>query len=195
MFKKRRDIRTLGGGNVGSLNVMHRVGVWPAVIVGLFDVGKGIASILVGKAFGVGELWLLGTVFSAVVGHCYPLYIGFRGGRGVATTVGIFLVLSQIVAGVACAIIGLLVLATRNVFLSVVACSPFFLAGLWLVNKSPGLMFLAAALIIFYGGEEPPGVQRDHFKRIYRIQPQKERLNRNSRTFRLYSEKTWRYRP
>jgi glycerol-3-phosphate acyltransferase PlsY len=150
-FKRHQDIRSLGGGNVGSLNVMRQVGIWPSAIVGISDVSKGIASILIGKTLGITEPWLLGAGFSAVVGHCYPVYIGFRGGRGMATTIGIFLVLSPIVTGIACAIIGLLVLLTRNVFFSVIVSAPFFLVALWFVNSSPALMFLATALIIFMG--------------------------------------------
>lgn len=146
---KNTDIRKLGGGNVGSINVMHQVGIWPDIIVGVFDIGKGVAAVLIGKTLGVSELWLLGAGFSAILGHCFPIYIGFRGGRGVATTIGVFLILSPIVTGITCAIICLSLLLSHNVFFSVVACSPFFLLTLWLVNKSPALMVLAVVVIIF----------------------------------------------
>ena len=146
---KNEDIRRLGGGNVGLTNVMHQVGKWPAVIVAVVDIGKGIVAVLIGKVLGVSTLWLLGAGFSAILGHCFPIYIGFRGGRGVATTIGVFLILSPIVTGITCAIMCLLLLLSHNIFFSVVVCSPFFLLALWLVNRSPALMVLAAAIIIF----------------------------------------------
>ena len=147
-IRKKEDIRKLGGGNVGSINVMHQVGIWPAVIVTVVDIGKGIVAVLIGKVLGVSTLWLLGAGFSAILGHCFPIYIGFRGGRGVATTIGVFLILSPIVTGITCGIMCLILLISRNIFFSVVVCSPFFLLALWLVNKSPALMVLAAAIII-----------------------------------------------
>jgi len=146
---KKEDIRKLGGGNVGLTNVMHQVGIWPAVIVAVFDIGKGIVAVLIGKLLGVDTLWVLGAGYAAIIGHCYPIYIGFRGGRGVATTIGVFLILSPIVTGITVGIILLVLLLSRNIFFSVVVCSPFFLLALWLVNKSPALMVFAAAVVIF----------------------------------------------
>jgi glycerol-3-phosphate acyltransferase PlsY len=149
--KKNTDIRKLGGGNMGATNVMHQVGIWSAIIVAILDVGKGVAVILIGKALGASEIWLLAAGFCAIIGHCFPVYIGFRGGRGVATAIGVFLTLSPVATAIALAIICLVLFLSRNIFFSVVVCFPFFLISLWFVEKSPALMVLAAVVIIFMG--------------------------------------------
>ncbi|MFC1892688.1 glycerol-3-phosphate acyltransferase [Chloroflexota bacterium] len=170
-LRKSADIRQLGGGNVGATNVMHQVGIWEGAIVLAADVGKGSAAILLSEALGASQPWLLSAGFSVMLGHCFPIYIGFRGGRGVATAVGVFLALSPIATGIACGIIGAMLLLSRNIFLSVVVCTPFFLLTLWLVNKSPALMVLASAIIIFMGLKSQHGLKEIMVNTARRFRP------------------------
>lgn len=83
----------------------------------LVDIGKGAGAILIAQTLGVSQLWLLAAGFAAILGHWFPFSIGFRGGQGVSTIIGIFLVL---VPGVMIVILGLMGIAlffTRHIFL------------------------------------------------------------------------------
>ena len=170
-LRKSTDIRRLGGGNVGATNVMHQVGIWEGAIVLVADLAKGSVAILLGEALGASQPWFLAAGFGAVLGHCFPIYIGFRGGRGAATAIGVFLALSPVATGIACGIIGIMLLLSRNIFLSIVVCTPFFLLTLWLVNKSPALMVLACAIIIFMGIKSQHGIKEIMAKIARRLRP------------------------
>ena len=85
-LRKGVDIRQLGVGNMGAANVLRHIGVWEGIAVGLTDIAKGAAAILIAQALSVSQLWLLGAGFSALLGHNFPVFAGFRG--GIASTVG-----------------------------------------------------------------------------------------------------------
>jgi len=63
-------------------------------VVAVVDIGKGVVAIIIGQAFGVSQPWLLGAGGAALLGHSFPVYVGFRGSQGVATVIGVVLVLS-----------------------------------------------------------------------------------------------------
>ncbi len=119
------DIRSVGTRNAGARNVYHQVGPAAGAATAVFDLGKGIAALLVAeRLFGVGGLWLFVPAWAPVLGHIFPPYLGFRGGRGMATAVGLYLFLcARAVAAGAfpwpslAAVLGaalLVFLATRN---------------------------------------------------------------------------------
>lgn len=101
------DIRKHGSGNAGATNTLRILGVGPAVSVLLLDMGKGILAVLIGRLFGPGEAgdWIpVLSGLAAVIGHNWPIYFGFRGGKGVATTIGVsltFALLPALLAGIA----------------------------------------------------------------------------------------------
>ncbi|MDR1471077.1 MAG: glycerol-3-phosphate 1-O-acyltransferase PlsY [Synergistaceae bacterium] len=85
------DIREFGSGNVGATNVGRLLGRKWAIVTAIIDISKGGAAILLAMALGVGSPAVLSLIGAAgVVGHDYPVWIGFRGGKGVATTYGVF---------------------------------------------------------------------------------------------------------
>src|SRR5699024_8426521 len=74
----------------GATNTLRVLGFVPAIIVMLLDISKGVASIWIAKWFGVEE-WILPFIGGiAILGHNWPIFFGFRGGKGVATTIGVF---------------------------------------------------------------------------------------------------------
>ncbi|WP_257347718.1 glycerol-3-phosphate 1-O-acyltransferase PlsY [Pseudalkalibacillus decolorationis] len=90
---KKIDIRTQGSGNAGATNTLRLLGWGPAVAVLLLDASKGIGAVLISNMLGVqGWVAFLAGLF-AIVGHNWPIYYGFRGGKGVATTIGVFAIL------------------------------------------------------------------------------------------------------
>jgi len=88
---KGEDIRSLGSGNIGATNVSRVLGKRWAVFTAVVDMAKGGAAVLIAMAFGRHDPALLSAVgVFGVIGHNYPVWIGFRGGKGVATTFGVF---------------------------------------------------------------------------------------------------------
>mgnify|MGYP006266735899 CR=1 FL=1 len=92
--RKGIDIRTVGNGNMGAANVMREIGTPEGIFVGLIDITKGAGAILIAQTLNISELWVFGAGFAALVGHNFPVFADFRGGRGTATAIGIFLVLA-----------------------------------------------------------------------------------------------------
>ncbi len=92
------DIRKVGSGNIGATNVLRALGVGPALVVAFFDVFKGGIAVLIARASGL-EDWLLGGVaLAAILGHNYSLFLGFKGGKGVATSFGTLLFLDPVLS-------------------------------------------------------------------------------------------------
>lgn len=106
---KGKNIKKLGSGNPGTMNVLRSIGKGWGALTFAFDSVKGLAFALIGRfAIDGGSyewMFILGTI--VVVGHIFPVYTGFKGGKGVATSIGVFLVASPIVA--ACVLVGLIV--------------------------------------------------------------------------------------
>ena len=121
---KGGDIRRMGGGNVGGLNVFREVGAWPAIAVGVIDFGKGAAAVAIAKwGLGVPDAYVLLAGLASVIGHNWMVWLKFSGGKGMGATIGALMVLLPaygyaLQLGIFCAVIILPLLITRNVALS-----------------------------------------------------------------------------
>ena len=87
------DIRHLGDGNVGARNAYHRLGPKVGISIFCVDVAKGSLPVLVAQGIGVSQVVILITGMATVIGHNWPVFLGFRGGRGESTTIGVLLAL------------------------------------------------------------------------------------------------------
>ena len=136
---KGRDIRQMGDGNMGAQNAFRQLGAKIGLSVGIIDALKGILAILIAQIAGISQASVLLAGTAAVIGHNWPVFLGFRGGRGECTTIGVLLTLVTqpvLIAGSA-ATIGLL--KTRNVIkASAVMFVPLPLICWWL--GVPGLL-------------------------------------------------------
>ena len=91
---KGKDVRQLGGGNVGGLNVFREVGPWPALIVGIVDIGKGAAAVAIAYwLLALPPLFVLLTGLAAVIGHNWMVFLKLSGGKGMGPTLGVVSVL------------------------------------------------------------------------------------------------------
>ena len=88
------DIRSLGSGSTGATNVLRHIGKRAAITVFLIDVFKGVISILLAKYFLLNDSWQVAIGLSTLIGHIWPVWLNWRGGKAVATGLGIFLGLS-----------------------------------------------------------------------------------------------------
>jgi acyl phosphate:glycerol-3-phosphate acyltransferase len=134
------DIRTVGSGNPGATNVMRVAGRGPGVLAFLFDAGKGAAGIALARALdlGVPASALVGV--AAVVGHMWPVFFGFRGGKGVATAAGTLGLLVPLATALSLALFVLVVWWRRYVSLGsvtvAIAC-PLIVAALGAAGHYP----------------------------------------------------------
>ena len=96
------DIRKIGSGNIGATNVLRTGNKALAFVVLILDSGKGAAAVLMASPFG--ERAALTAALGAVLGHLFPIWLGFKGGKGVATTLGTLLALSPVAGTIACAV-------------------------------------------------------------------------------------------
>jgi glycerol-3-phosphate acyltransferase PlsY len=87
------DIQNVGSGNIGATNVLRAVGLWPAILVVVADPLKALLAVLIARAFGVDEWGLAVTGVATVLGNNFNVFLGFRGGKGVATSIGVGLAL------------------------------------------------------------------------------------------------------
>jgi glycerol-3-phosphate acyltransferase PlsY len=90
------DLRLVGSGNLGAANVMRASGVTAGVLVAALDMAKGAASVWVASRLGAGPGLPAVAGFAAILGHIYPVWLRFRGGKGVATACGVFAVLTPL---------------------------------------------------------------------------------------------------
>jgi len=88
------DIRSLGSGSTGATNVLRHIGKRAAITVFLIDVFKGVISILLAKYFLLNDSWQVAIGLSTLIGHIWPVWLNWKGGKAVATGLGIFLGLS-----------------------------------------------------------------------------------------------------
>ena len=100
-FGAGRDVRQEGSGNIGAANVTRVVGKGAGLLTLLLDAGKGFLAVWITRSLAPDHAsWLMAAALAAIVGHMYPVWLGFRGGKGVATAAGAFLLISwKAVAG------------------------------------------------------------------------------------------------
>jgi glycerol-3-phosphate acyltransferase PlsY len=112
------DVRRAGSGNVGTANVLRTSGVAAALLVMLLDVAKGAGSVLLADRWSAAASAPAAAGVAAIVGHVYPVWLRFRGGKGVATACGVFAVLTPWAVLAASALFVATVWATRFVSLA-----------------------------------------------------------------------------
>ena len=127
------DIRSLGSGSTGATNVLRHIGKRAAITVFLIDVFKGVISILLAKYFLLNDSWQVAIGLSTLIGHIWPVWLNWRGGKAVATGLGIFLGLSWQVG-----------LATLGIFILMIALFRIVsLASVSAALSLPLIMFLS----------------------------------------------------
>ncbi len=143
------DIRSLGSGSTGATNVLRQIGKRAAITVFLIDVFKGILSILLAKFFLLNHSWQVAVGLSTLIGHIWPVWLNWKGGKAVATGLGIFLGLSWQVGLGTLGIFLLMITIFRIVSLASVSAAlalPFIML-ISFSNSSISLPFLTISLL------------------------------------------------
>jgi len=147
LLSKRRgvDLRRVGSGNVGATNVLRTLGVRPAVLATMLDAVKGTVAVLIAQRLTNGVVAPVLAGLASMIGHVYPVWLRFRGGKGVATAAGAFAVLAPVAAAVAAGVFLLTVAVTR--FISVGSMvAALTLAGWAIASDAPTIVAAGAAI-------------------------------------------------
>jgi acyl phosphate:glycerol-3-phosphate acyltransferase len=146
------DVRKAGSGNIGATNVSRVAGPLAGILTLVFDAAKGSAAVLLAAHLTDNSaLWTVVAGFLALIGHCYPIWLSFKGGKGVATAAGVFLVLSPAAMFSALAIFILVVIVWRFVSLGSLAAAasiPLLMYFLWAPHHAPPLAVTFGSLAI-----------------------------------------------
>jgi glycerol-3-phosphate acyltransferase PlsY len=146
------DVRTVGSRNVGAANVLRSTGIGRALLVTVLDVAKGAAAVGIAHASTGGNGVAALTGAAAVVGHIYPVWLRFHGGKGVAVAAGVFAMLTPMGTAIAMTLFFVIVSATRYVSLGSVAATLALPPAAWLTGAPAAVVGAAAgtaALILF----------------------------------------------
>jgi len=152
-----KDVRKSGSGNIGATNVARVVGPAAGVLTLLLDTAKGAAAVwLAGHYSEQSATSIMLAGIAALLGHCFPVWLKFKGGKGVATALGVFLMLAPLAALGGAAFFFVVVLLWRYVSLgsvSAAAAMPLLMYFLWAPGHAPPLVVIfgtlfAAALVI-----------------------------------------------
>jgi glycerol-3-phosphate acyltransferase PlsY len=147
LLSKRRgiDLRRVGSGNVGASNVLRTLGVRPAVVAMMLDAVKGTVAVLVAQRLTNGVAAPVMAGLASMIGHVYPVWLRFRGGKGVATAAGAFAVLTPVAVAVSMGVFLLTVALTR--FISVGSMvAALTLAGWAIASDAPTVVGIGAAI-------------------------------------------------
>jgi len=152
------DVRKAGSGNIGATNVARVVGPLAGILTLVLDTGKGVAAVwLAGRVTSESAAWMMAAAFAVLLGHCFPVWLKFKGGKGVATALGVFLALSPLAAASATLIFILFVAYWRFVSLGSIAAAaamPLLIYFLWAPRHAPPIVVdvgtLAIALLVIY---------------------------------------------
>lgn len=152
------DVRQSGSGNIGATNVARVAGLLPGILTLLLDAAKGALAVWLAARFAdhSARMMMLAGV-AALLGHCFPIWLGFKGGKGVATGLGVFAALCPSAALAALVLFVLIVVFLRIISLASItaaAAMPLLVYFLWAPHHAPPLVIsfgtlFAAALIIY----------------------------------------------
>ncbi len=170
LFARSRgvDIRATGSGNIGATNVGRSVGKREGIWTLAFDIGKGIVAVLIARAAALPPGWVATVCLAVVLGHVYPPWLRFRGGKGVAATGGAFLAVAPLPILICLLVFALSVKASRRVSVGSVVSAAALPFSLWGLDAAPQMIAAGgiAALVIILkhkdnlrrlkAGTEPP---------------------------------------
>jgi glycerol-3-phosphate acyltransferase PlsY len=146
------DVRIAGSGNVGAANVLRTTNTGRAAVVMALDVAKGVLAVALAHLANAGSAVTAATGAAAILGHIYPVWLRFHGGKGVAVAAGVFAMLTPLATVLACGVFIAITRATRYISLGSLAATIALPPVAWLTG-APATFVLTAAgiagLIVF----------------------------------------------
>jgi glycerol-3-phosphate acyltransferase PlsY len=169
------DVRETGSGGTGATNVTRRAGKGAGILTLALDALKGAAAVFVARLVltegFVVDWWVAAAAVAVVAGHVFPVWLGFRGGKGVATGLGVFAVLSPLALLCALPVFVLVVWATRYVSLGSIVAAAMMPLAVWALNarsSTRGVEFLPVLTAASVGGALIIFMHRANIRRLLR---------------------------
>ena len=147
-LRKGTDIREMGTRNMGAMNVFYTVGFWWGLLVLVTDVGKGAAAVGIAMALGVSEVVQFIAGATAVLGHAFPVFLQFRGGKGGATCIGVLTVLMPWGLPISFGVFCVILLITRFPTLSYSVSLVSYPLVAWLIHERWVLVVYSVGLLL-----------------------------------------------
>ena len=160
MISEKQDIRKFGSGNIGATNVLRLLGWKKAIPVIFTDILKGALPTLAALYALPDKKWAMACGFAAIVGHCFPVYLKFRGGKGMATTIGVYAVLDIPVLLIMLGIFFVVIALTRYVSLGTLLAAFSFPAASFLIRDEITLVSLGSAVFLIIAFQHRSNIQR-----------------------------------
>ena len=141
------DVRASGSGNIGATNVLRTTGIATGIATLVLDIAKGyIAVWIAGLLSGNNPLWMSAAALAVMAGHAYPIFLGFRGGKAVASFIGAFLRLTPVPMIASLVVLVAVVAWSRQISLGSIVAAGTFPLAVWLILQ-PSIYVIGAALI------------------------------------------------
>jgi glycerol-3-phosphate acyltransferase PlsY len=157
---RRIDIRQHGSGNIGATNVLRTLGLIPSLVTLVLDSGKGVLAVFLAKQLGANQWIIAISGIMVILGHNWPVFLGFKGGRGVATALGVILALMPGV-GVFVAIIWFfLVFVTRYISVGSIGAALSLPIAAWLIGETNQSIFVAVVIGLLVVWRHRPNMGR-----------------------------------
>jgi glycerol-3-phosphate acyltransferase PlsY len=142
-----QDVRAVGSGNIGATNVLRTGNRWAAVATLILDAAKGFAAVWLAAAMtDQSPTWSSLAALAVMAGHSYPVFLGFKGGKAVATFIGAFLLLTPVPLAAALLVFLVVVAATRHISAGSVIAAGTFPLGVWMILHPPAVVLLASVI-------------------------------------------------
>lgn len=142
------DVRRVGSGNVGATNVLRSAGRTAGALAFLLDAAKGAGAVALARALGAPEPVAVASAVAAILGHVFPVWLSFRGGKGVATGAGAFLPLVPLGAGAGLLVFAFVLRTTRYVAVASICGACAVPLAAWLLGTSEPVVAAAAAVAL-----------------------------------------------
>jgi acyl phosphate:glycerol-3-phosphate acyltransferase len=156
------DVRNVGSGNIGATNVARALGKRLGLLTLLFDVAKGFLPVLIAEKLEMSDVWIALVAAAAFLGHLYPVFLKFQGGKGVATAFGALLAIAPPATVILVVVFALALLSSRMVSLGSIAAAASAPFAVWALTYPPAFValgaFLGAMIILRH---------RDNIKRLF----------------------------
>ena len=142
-----RDVRDAGSGNIGATNVLRTTGRGAGVATLLLDIAKGYLAVwLAGLLTGLDPVWMSLAAVAVMAGHAFPVFLGFKGGKAVASFVGAYLCLTPLPLTAVLIVFVVTVAVTRYISLGSVFAAGAFPFAVWIISHPPSVVVAAAAV-------------------------------------------------
>ena len=146
-FKTGTDVRTAGSGNIGATNVMRTTGRGAGILTLILDIAKGYAAVWIAARLTEGDiLWMSVAAVTVMLGHAYPVFLGFKGGKAVASVVGAFLCLTPWALAVEIFIFVVIVVMTRHISMGSIVAAATLPLAVFMVARAPVAAVIAALI-------------------------------------------------